>query len=360
MASGPAAAQSDKAFERELFKSRFEHEINFRAAAIHVAWGAEALCDHVTEIEPFVLWSVHTLRRRLSGGDLALLKQATGMDDKWRVAWMDEGAPDDLKLGDVVVAVNDKPLPAGDTRFDMGAILRGSLPVSSDDQGFWSVMLKAREQAAEGVPMSITLADGRKLKVETQTGCAGSVTATAFDSEPAVFWRQGNLRAKIPANAMLEANSRDEFRWLAAFGTYFQASLKAIANAQQSEGRSNAFLVGKILTMAVPGAGMLLSAVEAQTERSLAVDSVVGSADLFATEVVTALGGEPAAGLRLNERMAAKRLKVDALLMDDFRRSTSAEHVRRLKALQLLHEQAQAEQDRAERQRASAPPAPPR
>lgn len=357
---GGSGAQGDKAFERELFKSRFEHEIAFRAAAVQVAWGAEALCDHVTEIEPFVLWSVHSLRRRLADGDLALLRQATGMDEQWRVAWMDEGAPDELQLGDVVVAVNDRPLPVAATRFDMSAVLRGNSPVSNDDQGFWAVVLKAREQAAEGTPMTITLADGRKLRVETQTGCAGSVTASAFDSEPDVFWRQGNLRAKIPANAMLEARTRDEFRWLAAFGTYFQASLKAITNAQQAEGRSTAFLVGKILTMTVPGAGMLLSAVEAQAERTLAVDSVVGSADLFATEVVTALGGDPAAGLRLNERIAAKGLKVDALLMSEFRRSNSAEHVRRLVALQALHAQAQADLERAEqRARDEARGAPP-
>jgi hypothetical protein len=86
--------------------------------------------------------------------------------------------------------------------------------------------------------------------------------------------------------------------------------------------------------MTVPGAGMLLSAVEAQAEKSLAVDSIVGSADLFANEVVAALGGDPAAGLRLSERMAALGMKVDAVMMDDFRRSNAAEHARRIKAIQ--------------------------
>jgi len=57
------------------------------------------------------------------------------------------------------------------------------------------------------------------------------------------------------------------------------------------------FIFGKILTLAVPGAGMLLSAVEAEPERALAVDSIVGSADYFANEVVAALGGDAAAGL---------------------------------------------------------------
>ena len=158
--------------------------------------------------------------------------------------------------------------------------------------------------------------------------CCWSTAASAFDADPDVFWRQGNRRVKIPANAMIEARNADEFRWLAAFGTYFQASQNSIAAVQMAESVSAGFTVGKILMLAVPGA----------------VDGIVGSADLFANEVVAALGGDPAAGLRLSERMAAKGMRVDAVMMDAFRRSSAAEHVRRLKALQA----AQAERERAQ------------
>ena len=339
-----AASAYDQAFERDLFKRRFEHEVKFRAAAIHVAWGAEALCDTTTQIEPFVLLSIHSMRQRLSDANLKLFRTVTGMDEKWRVVWADEGAPDELKVGDAVVAINDRPLPGGGTKFEFGALFRGGSMVSNDDQAFWDVMLKARQEAADGKPMKVTLDGGRKLEVDTQRGCAGSVTASSFDSDPDVFWRQGNKRAKIPANAMLEAQTRDEFRWLAAFGTYFQASQSAINAAQKSEGVSNGFLVGKILSIAVPGATMLLSAAEAQAEKAIAVDSIVGNADLFANEVVASLGGDAAAGLRLSERMARQAMKVDAVLMDEFRRSNAAEHARRIKALQA----AQAERERLE------------
>ncbi len=343
-AQARAKAGYDFAFERELFKTRFEQEVKFRAAAIHVAWGAEALCQATTQVEPFVLHSVHALKKRLAEPDLRLFKEVTGMDEHWRVVWADEAAPDELKLGDVVAAVNGRRLPEGGARFELGALFKGGSMVSNDDQGFWDVMLKAREEAAQKQVMSLTLADGRKIDVETQTGCAGSVTASSFDTDPDIFWRQGNRRAKIPANAMLEARSRDELRWLAAFGTFFQASQSAIAAVQKSEGVSTGFLVGKILAVAVPGAGMLLSAAEAQAERAIAVDSIVGSADLFANEVVAALGGDVGAGLRLSERMLALDMKVDAVLMDDFRRSSAAEHVRRIKALQA----AQAEHEKTE------------
>jgi len=349
LAAGPGRAAEAGDFELDLFKTRFQHEIDFRAAAIHVAWGAENLCDSTTEIEPFVLWSVHSLKKSLSAKEMEILRRATGMDDKWRVAWLDESAPDDMKVGDVVVAINDRPLPGGATRIELSAIFKGGSMVSNDDQGFWDVLLKAREQAAEGTPMTVTLADGRKLKVETQSGCAGSVTASAFDADPDQFWRLGNQRAKIPANAMLEARTRDEFRWLAAFGTFFQASENAIGKARQAEDRSTGFVVGKILLLAVPGAGMLLTAAEAQAERTLAVDSIVGSADLFANEVVAALGGDPAAGLRLSERLAAQGSKADAVLMGEFRRSNAAEHAKRLRALRTAQEKAQADAELAER-----------
>ena len=340
----PAGAQYDRAFERDLFKTRFAQEVKFRAAAIHVAWGAEALCDTTTQVEPFVLLSVHSIKQRMSEPDMKLFREVTGMDDQWRVVWADEGAPDELRVGDVVTAINGRPLPAGGTRFEMGALFRGGSMVSNDDQGFWDVVLQARQEAVEGKPMVLTVGDGRKLEVETQKGCAGSVTASSFDADPDIFWRLGNKRAKIPANAMIEAKNADEFRWLAAFGTYFQASQNAIKAVQKSEGASTGFTVGKILLLAVPGAGMVLSAAEAQAEKAIAVDSIVGSADLFANEVVAALGGDPAAGLHLSERMLAQGMKVDAVLMDDFRRSNAAEHARRINAIQA----AQAEREKAE------------
>lgn len=343
-ATGQALAQADRAFERELFKTRFEQEVKFRAAAIHVAWGAEALCDSTTQIEPFVLLSVHAMRRRLDDKDMALFREITGMDDKWRVVWADEGAPEDLHLRDVVTHVNGRALPSGGTRFEVGALFRGGQVMSNDDGGFWDAMLKARKEAGDGQPMTLTLEGGRKLVVDTQKGCAGSVTASAFDNDPDSFWRMGTQRVKIPANAMIEAQTPDEFRWLAAFGTYFQASQSAIKASQRSEGVSNGFLVGKILAIAVPGAGMLLSAAEAQAEKAIAVDSIVGSADLFANEVVASLGGDPASGLRLTERLAARGVKVDAVMMDDFRRSNSASHAKQIRAIQA----AQAERERTE------------
>ena len=65
------------------------------------------------------------------------------------------------------------------------------------------------------------------------------MTASAFDDDPDQFWRQGTSAVKIPANAMIEATTPDEFRWLAAFGTYFQASQAAIGRARDAETRGH-------------------------------------------------------------------------------------------------------------------------
>ena len=86
-------------FDRQRFKSAFQHEIAFREAALHVAWSAEPLCDDTSEIEPFVLWSLRGVRKGLSNNAQKLFTQATGMDEHWRIAWLDESAPDTLRLG---------------------------------------------------------------------------------------------------------------------------------------------------------------------------------------------------------------------------------------------------------------------
>jgi len=334
------AALSDDAFELETFKDRFEHEVRFRAAAIEVAWGAEEMCDHTTEIEPFVLWSMNAMRKRMSSRQEAIFKRATGMDDRWRVVWVDESVPEDVKLGDVVVAINGMPLGQASTRFDPRAMFSGNAMISVDDEAYWGVIAQARQQAVGGQPMTLHLEDGRKVAVQTQTGCAGSVTASAFDADPDKFWRQGNRRVKIPASAMLEARSRDEFRWLAAFGTFFQATTKAVGRQQMAESMSSAFTVGRALTILVPGSGLVLGVAQAQAERALAVDGIIGSADLFANELVVALGGAPEAGLRFIERMRDMKLKTDVFEMNEFRLGSMQEHVRRLQALERLAQDA--------------------
>ena len=330
------AALFDDAFELELYKDRFEQEVRFRAAAVEVAWGAEEMCDHTTEIEPFVLWSLNAMRKRLGSRQEAIFKRATGMDEKWRVVWMDESVPETLKRGDVVVAINGLPLGASSTKVDLQAVFRGNAVVSVDDEAYWNVIAKARQQAVAGQPITLHLEDGRLVEVATQTGCEGSVTASAFDADPDKFWRQGNRRIKLPANAMLEARTRDEFRWLAAFGTFFQATAKAVGRQQLAESMSSAFTVGRALTFLVPGSGLVLGAAQAQAERALAVDGIIGSADLFANELVVALGGAPEAGLRFVERLREMKLKTDVFEMNEFRMGSMQEHVRRLQALERL------------------------
>lgn len=329
-------------FDRQRFKDGFRHEIAFREAALHVAWAAEPLCDDTSEIEPFVLWSLRALRKSMSGHAQKLFTQATGMDEHWRIAWLDESAPDALQLGQRVVAINRRPLPAPGNRVELTAVLRGGATFSVDDEAYWAVLHQARDEAATESSMVLTLDDGRQVKVATQTGCAGTVTATAFDDEPANFLRQAGRRSKIPGHAMLAAHTRDERRWLAAFGTFFLASEHGILRQRSADQVGNAFLVGKVLGAAVPGLGTVLSAVESQAQRSIQVDGLVGGADLFATEVVLAMGGDPAVGLRLSDRLARDKIAADILPMTEFRRSNVELQLRQLQAIEAARRKADA------------------
>ncbi len=175
----------------------------------------------------------------------------------------------------------------------------------------------------------------------TQTGCAGTVTATAFDDEPQNFLRQDGLRSKIPGHAMLAAHSRDERRWLAAFGTYFLASERSILRQRSSDGVGQAFFVGKVLALAVPGVGTVLSAMESQTRRGLQVDGLLGGADLFANEVVLAMGGDAAVGLKLSDRLARDKVAADILPMTAFRRANVEIQLQQLQAIEAARRQAE-------------------
>ena len=348
LAGTAAAGEFSDEFDRQRFKDGQQHEIAFREAAIHVAWSAEPLCDDTTEIEPFVLWSVRGVRKGLSDLHQKLFTQATGMDEHWRIAWLDEGAPDELKLGQRVLAINKRPLPAPSTKVELAAVFRGGATMSVDDEAFWRVMHKAREEANAGSSMTLTVEGGRDISVSTQTGCAGTVTASAFDTEPQNFQRQEGRRSKIPGNAMLEAHNRDERRWLAAFGTFFLASERSILRQRSSASAGGAFMIGKALALAVPGASTVLAAVEAQTQRSIQVDGLVGGADLFANEVVMAMGGDPSVGLKLSDRLKARGVAADVVVMSEFRRANVEIHLRQLLEIDAARRRADAAADAAE------------
>ena len=340
-AGGSRAGEFSDAFDRQRFKDGFQHEIAFREAALHVAWAAEPLCDDTSEIEPFILWSTRGVRKGLSGHAQKLFTEATGMDEHWRIAWLDESAPDALKLGLRVVAVNQRPLPAPGSKVELAAVFRGGSTFSVDDEAYWAVLHKAREEAMADSSMTLTLDGGQQVKVPTQTGCAGTVTATAFDDEPANFQRQDGRRSKLPGNAMLAAHTRDERRWLAAFGTFFLASSHGILKQRSADSVGSAFMVGKVLGMAVPGLGTVLSAVETKAQRGIQVDGLVGGADLFANEVVLAMGGDPAVGLRLSNRLARDGIAADVLPMSEFRRSNVELQLQQLQAIQAARRQAE-------------------
>jgi hypothetical protein len=353
------AGEFSDEFDRQRFKSAFQHEIAFREAALHVAWSAEPLCDDTSEIEPFVLWSLRGVRKGLSNNAQKLFTQATGMDEHWRIAWLDESAPDTLRLGQRVLAVNQRPLPAPGNKVELSAVFRGGSAFSVDDQAFWAVMHQARQEANADSSMLLTLDGGQQVKVSTQTGCAGTVTATAFDDEPQNFLRQAGLRSKIPGHAMLAAHTRDERRWLAAFGTYFLASERSILRQRSSDSVGNAFLVGKVLALAVPGMGTVLSAMESQTQRGLQVDGLIGGADLFANEVVLAMGGDPAVGLRLSDRLARDKVVADILPMTAFRRSNVEIQLQQLQAIETARRQAELAADAGGEAKADGKPGKP-
>ena len=98
---------------------------------------------------------------------------------------------------------------------------------------------------------------------------------------------------------------------------------------------------GYLLALAVPGIGTVLSAMESQTQRGLQVDGLIGGADLFANEVVLAMGGDPAVGLKLSDRLARDKVAADILPMSAFRRSNVEQQLQQLQAIETARRQAE-------------------
>jgi hypothetical protein len=86
--------------------------------------------------------------------------------------------------------------------------------------------------------------------------------------------------------------------------------------------------------------GTVLSALESQTQRGLQVDGLIGGADLFANEVVLAMGGDPSVGLRLSDRLARDKVVADILPMTAFRRSNVEIQLQQLQAIETARRQA--------------------
>ena len=107
-------------------------------------------------------------------------------------------------------------------------------------------------------------------------------------------------------------------------------------------------MIGKALALAVPGASTVLAAVEAQTQRSIQVDGLVGGADLFANEVVMAMGGDPSVGLKLSDRLKAKGVPADVVVMSEFRRANVQIHLRQLLEIDAARRRADAAAEAAE------------
>ena len=62
---------------------------------------------------------------------------------------------------------------------------------------------------------------------------------------------------------------------------------------------------------------------------------------MFADEVVMALGGDPSAGLKLSDRLQAKGIAADVLVMSPFRRSNVELHLRQLQEIAQARRQAE-------------------
>ena len=272
----------------------------FQSAVYDVSVFSVDRCERKSTREPFALLTLGSLEPFLSKEKIAAYYHAGGFDEQWHVLWAHQESG--LQKGDNITHINGNKLDNNKTGL-------GEAPL----QLYFNAITSAREAALTGKPFVVRRADGRELQVKVVPACRTIVWSMPLLEQSNYAGVTLNGPVVIPANAIQAAQTTDELRYLAAIAVYLSASAEA-------NGRRQLAVLGLGLAAATVFVNPLLyAATTFPTARGITgaeTSGMVENAALFATEVVSDMGGSPRAGLDLVERLEAKKLGADRVLLD--------------------------------------------
>lgn len=289
---------------REVAKSR-----EFQQAVFEVSTFAVDRCALKVRREPFALMTVGNLVGFYDEKKIAAYWHAAGFDETWRVLWAADGSG--LRPGQRVMAINGNAI-------ENNKSWQGEAPLAP----YFTYTSRARDAAGEGRPYEITLEDGRTLTVAAQPACRTLVWSMPVVEDDASFEVSPGVHGAtvLPPNALHEARSADELRYLAALAVYYTASESGAARARGGRmlmglGALGAF--GAIATAPLVGivANPLIAATVNSGAGALTRGSEGAQAAAFASKVVADMGGDASAGLALAERIEARAIKAPGVAL---------------------------------------------
>lgn len=290
-----------------VLPERIERVRAMHRAVYEVAVFAVDRCARKTTMEPLALLTMgqmYGVTDPKEKAKVAAYWKVGGFDERWHVLWAGEGV--DLAPGDEVVTINGKSLENNRTN-----ALVGEAPLVA----YFNAAYRARSAAEDGKPFVVRRADGREVTVPARPACLTMLYAMPT-AEPSGFSQLLNGTVVVlPPNAINAARSEDERRYLAAIAVYLTGS-------PQANGRRWGKVAALVGTIAVGVVAAPVLVTVGNFPIAAGIDKVFSSgmteeAALFATEVVADMGGSPGAGLALVERLQAKRLEADRVLLDE-------------------------------------------
>lgn len=288
-------------------KERIAHTREFQRAVYDVAVFAVDRCARTTTMEPLALLTMGEMFRVTDAKEKAKVAaywHAGGFDERWYVLWAGESTG--LAPGDEIVSINGKTLENNRTN-----ALAGEAPLAK----YVSAAYSGRAAAEDGKPFVVRRADGREFTLPMKPACL-----TMVYSMPAV---EGHGLSQLlflklvvlPSNAVQQAQTVDELRYLAAISVYLTASPEA--NGRRWGGVAAALGTVAVAAAVAPALLTIGNVPLAAGLQKVFSSGMTENAALFATQVVADMGGSPRAGLDLVARLEAKKLEADRVLLDE-------------------------------------------
>lgn len=282
----------------------------FQAAVYDVSTFAVDRCTRTTLREPFALITIGQIANHYTPEQAVTYWHAAGWDETWKVLWSHPDSP--IKEGERVLKINNTTIENNKT--GLGELPLGKYLISN---------YRARRAAEAGKPYTVTMEDGRNIEVELKPACRVQVwTIPPLELESVSVLPATKYDAVIiPSTAIHVAANVDEHRYLAGLAMYFGAgaemTTKRVAGdalVTLSAGASAA--VGIMAVQLFPWVYGVVSPLAIGLQRAMMGSADLMKASIFATQIVSDMGGDPYAGLNLMHRLDQMELGAYRVMLE--------------------------------------------
>lgn len=288
----------------------------FMEAAVTMPVKAANECESKWFRLPFWVGSSAWLKKTMTPEQYTAAYKTLGLDEQWRIAYSQPGSK--VAPGDIIESIDNDGM--GDSFF----------PPPNKWTGMKVMRSIYGNAENDRVSVKVEVKGKGEFDVPVAKGCAGSVNGFAYMKHPDDIEFLEIIPGQyvvIPASAIQLLETPDEAAFAVLWGYYFTATPEA-ASAREKN-RVAALGIGVLAfnpVLAAPFSNYGYPVLKAA--RDLIIDGMHAQADLWAMQVMAKHGYDPAAAIRLNEKLAASKAEKTAFAMN----------VERMKAASLLLE----------------------